>query len=432
MRPSRRLVLALTLVALLALATASHSWLMGPAWLGLMLLLALAALDLRLTRREAAVEARCELPGSLRVREPFVVSYRLHNRATRPIELRLLDARAPAFGGDLELGPLQLMASSSQLLQQTWTPNKRGLIELGPLHARCNSVLGLFERRFSFRSDAPVLRVLPNPGSGTDALLGPDDRAGERARRSRGESLELDNLRPYTDGDDPRHVDWRATARAQQLIVRSFREERNQSLVVAVDVGRMMATQVNGLCKLDHALNTTAALAQAALVHGDRVGFAAFDAEVRSWVPVRDARRGMAQLLEATLSLQPRPLESSFRVLTELLEKNNRKRSLLLILTDFVETADALELESYLGRLSRRHVVLLVALRDPILSELEHAQPELDEPALYRRLVLQDLAAERSLVLRRLTRLGVHTLDLRPEQSRAPVLSRYLALRRAL
>jgi len=196
-----------------------------------------------------------------------------------------------------------------------------------------------------------------------------------------------------------------------------------------------MATRVDGLCKLDHALNTTLALAHAALVHGDRIAFAAFDAAVRSWLPAHPPRRGHALLSEATLSLAPRSVESSFRVLTELLERSHKKRSLVVILTDFVETADALELEGYLGRLARHHVVLLVALRDPILSTLDEALPagsSLGEPELYRRLVLQDLAAERHLVLRRLTRLGVHTLDLRPEQSRAPVLSRYLELRRAL
>jgi uncharacterized protein (DUF58 family) len=118
--------------------------------------------------------------------------------------------------------------------------------------------------------------------------------------------------------------------------------------------------------------------------------------------------------------------------LTELLETQQRKRSLIVILSDFVETADALQLEGYLARLARRHVVLLVALRDVALSELDEPRPALDEAGLYRRLVLQDLAAERRLVLRRLDALGVHTLDLRPEQSRGPLLARYLELRRAL
>lgn len=432
MRPTARLVGGLLASALLAVATAGSSWLVGPAWACLGVVLALFALDLRLTLPEPHVEVVRELPARGRLGEPFTATYRLHNRARRALKVWLIDDRGPALGGDLLLGPLTLAASSWTSVERAWTPRGRGLIALGPIHGLSRSLLGTFERRFEARAQATQLAVLPNAGMGSHRTRGPDDQAGARPRRPRGEGMELDALRRFTQGDDPRHVDWRATARAQQLIVRTFREERKQSLVMAVDAGRMMAAQVEGLSKLDHALNTAVALARAALAHGDRVGFAAFDASVRSWVPVSDPRRGMALLLEATLPLAATTRESSFRVLTELLEAQQRKRSLIVILSDFVETADALQLEGYLARLARRHVVLLVALRDVALSELDEPRPALDEAGLYRRLVLQDLAVERRLVLRRLDALGVHTLDLRPEQSRGPLLARYLELRRAL
>jgi uncharacterized protein (DUF58 family) len=432
MRPTLRLVALLCLNALLAIATAYEAWLIGPAWACFALVLALGVLDGRHPRRAPPPALNFELPRRCRLREPALVTYRIHNPSRRMLVVVLLDERGPDLGGDLVLGPLSLAPAATLALEHAFVAERRGLLRLGPVYGRSSSALGLFERRLASRTDGPLLHVLPNPGTGAGSLLGPDAQPGLRPRRSRGAGMELDTLRRYTEGDDPRHVDWRASARAQQLIVRSFREERNQALVVAVDAGRMMAARVDGLCKLDHALNTTVALARAALIHGDRLGFAAFDAAVRCWLPVRDARRGLAQLLDATLPLEPRAVESSFRALSELLDKNHKKRSLVVILSDFVEAADALELEGYLGRLSRRHVVLLVALRDPALSELDEPRPELDETELYRRLVLQDLAAERDLVLRRLTRLGVHVLDVRPEQARAPVLARYLELRRAL
>jgi uncharacterized protein (DUF58 family) len=432
MRPTAKLVVAFGLCSSLALATLGRAWLVGPAVCCLVLVLALAAIDFRRTMREPALELRCELPPRARLREPFLVSYQLHNPLTRALTLRLLDERGAALGGDLALGPLELPAHARHCLQQSWCAEQRGLLRIGPLHGLGSSRLGLFERRFAVRADAPVLRVLPNPGSSRDPLHGLTAELGIQPARTRGAGMEVDSLRRYTEGDDPRHVDWRASARAQQLIVRSFRAEHNQSLLVAVDTGRMMAARVEGLCKLDHALNTTVALAHASLVYGDRLAFAAFDVSVRSWLPSGDPKRALPRLLEATLPLAARPVESSFRVLTELLESSHKKRSLVVILSDFVETADALSFTGYLARLARRHVVLLVALRDPRLSSLDEPVTELDEQQLYERLVLQDLAAERQLVLRRLTRLGVHTLDLRPEQSRAPVLERYLALRQAL
>jgi uncharacterized protein (DUF58 family) len=432
MRPTARLLGALLALALLAVASAFSGWLAGPAWACLAVVLGLFVLDLRLTLREAPVQVVCELPARCRLGEPFNVKYELHNPTRRTLAVWLIDDRGPALGGDLALGPLALAASSSISLERAWTARGRGLFALGPIHGLSRSLLGTFERRFEARAAASELAVLPNAGPGSGRALGPDAAPGARPRRARGEGMELDALRRFTQGDDPRHVDWRASARAGQLIVRTFRDERKQSLVMAVDCGRMMAAEVEGLSKLDHALNSAVALARAALAHGDRVGFAAFDAAVRSWVPVGDPRRGMALLLEATLPLAPSTRESSFRILTELLEAQQRKRSLVVILSDFVETADALQLEGYLARLARRHVVLLVALRDVALSELDEPRPALDEAEIYRRLVLQDLAAERRLVLRRLDALGVHTLDVRPEQSRGPLLSQYLELRRAL
>lgn len=431
MRPTGRLLGGLLAAASLATAAAVSSWLAGPAWVCLALVFGVFALDLRLTLPEPRVEVACELPARCRLGEPFTAIYRLHNPTRRALEVWLIDDRGSALGGDLLLGPLTLAASSWTSVEQTWTARGRGLLALGSIHGLSRSVLGTFERRFEARAQPARLAVLPNAGHGSRAP-GPDASAGARPRRARGEGMELDALRRFTQGDDPRHVDWRATARAQQLIVRTFREERRQSLVVAVDAGRVMAAEVQGLSKLDHALNTAVALARAALAHGDRIGFAAFDAAVRSWLPVSEPRRGLALLLEATLPLAASARESSFRALAELLEAQQRKRSLIVILSDFVESADGLQLEGYLARLARRHVVLLVALRDVALSELDEPRPALDEPGIYRRLVLQDLAAERRLVLRRLDGLGVHTLDLRPEQSRGPLLARYLELRRAL
>lgn len=432
MRPSARLVRLCAFCALATLATAVSSWLTGPAALALATLLACALWDVRRARSEPPVEVAQEFPGRFRLGERAHVRYRIHNPCDRPIRLHLLDERGPAFAGDLLLGPVALAPHATTELLHTWLPMARGRQQLGPIYGLVSSPLGLFERRILTRADRPILSVVPNPAADRERPLGKGDEAGERPERTRGIGTSFDALRPYAEGDDPRHVDVRASARAGHLIVRTYREERNQRLVIAVDSGRMMAARIGALTKLDHALNTSIALADAASKHGDRLGFVAFDASLRGYLDVDVSHGGRAQLLEATTDLTPRPHESSYRVLTEVLEQRQKKRALVVILTDFIESADALALEGYLARLARRHVVLLVALRDELLSELDVAAPSLNEQAVYRRLVLQDLAGERERVLKRLTRLGVHTLDLRPEESRAPVLARYLSLRRAL
>jgi uncharacterized protein (DUF58 family) len=124
-------------------------------------------------------------------------------------------------------------------------------------------------------------------------------------------------------------------------------------------------------------------------------------------------------------------LEPSYRVLVETLAQCQKKRALVVVLTDFVEGSASSELESYLAVLARRHCVLLVALRDRMLAELDEREPAITRDRLYRRLALQDLAVERAAALGRIRRFGAQTLDLDPAAVTVPLLNRYLAIRQA-
>jgi uncharacterized protein (DUF58 family) len=134
-------------------------------------------------------------------------------------------------------------------------------------------------------------------------------------------------------------------------------------------------------------------------------------------------------MIEATASLQPRAIEPDYRVLVETLARYQSKRALIVGITDFVEGSASRELEAWLGVLAQRHCVLLVTLRDRILAELDQPEASISRGRIYHRLALQDLAVERDTALARIRRLGVHTLDLDPEQVTVPVLNRYLAIR---
>ena len=257
------------------------------------------------------------------------------------------------------------------------------------------------------------------------------DELGVRPRRARGEGSEFESLREYVHGDDPRHLDWRASARRGRLIVRRYQTERRHTVIVAVDTGRLMAAKSAGDSKLDCALDCAIALARLSGQFGDRVGLLAFDQELRALAKPRSGAAGVGGLVEATLELRPRPFEPNYRVLAETLARHQKKRALVVVLTDFVEGSASRELESYLAVLARRHCVLLVAMRDRLLAELDVREPQIARGRLYRRLALQDLAVEREAALRRIAQFGVQTLDLDPARITAPVLNRYLAIRQA-
>src|SRR5260370_30006596 len=232
-------------------------------------------------------------------------------------------------------------------------------------------------------------------------------------------------------GDDPRHIDWRASARHARLQVRQYQTERRHTVFVALDTGRLMSAYVDGTSKLDHAINCAAALARASMGYGDRMGFVAFDSTLRLFARPRSGRGGVGAMIDATSSLAPASFEPDYRILVETLARHQKKRALIVVLTDFVEGGTSRGLEDYLAVLARRHCVMLVALRDRMLREVDEREPTISRERLYRRLALQDLVAEREAVLARIGAFGAQALDLDPAQVPAPVLNRDLAARPA-
>lgn len=430
MVPDRRLVWTFAVPA--AFAFASLFW---PAWLwtagaALAVALALTGIDFAQSRNTRAPSLECRLPRRGRVGSAAGIELRLHNPNAAPIVAQVLVELPADLGGDVALGPHALRPGATHATTISRTPQRRGLRPIGTPQILTRSRLGLMWSRSAPEPPEPF-PVLPAPGLAEAGAL-VDSRAharpGIRPRRPRGEGLEFESLREYVPGDDPRHLDWRASARTGKLISRQYRIERNHSVVVCVDTSRLMSARIDRVSKLDHSLVAGLALAGAVQSAGDRVGLAAFDREVRAWVAPIGPRAALTPFLDATLPLEVSPVEPTYRVLADLLARYQKKRALVIILTDFVEGASSASLESYLSLLARRHCVLLVACRDPLLSSLG-ADPGIGAAEVYRRLVIQDLVVERQTALERIRRMGVQTLDLQPDQMTAPLLASYLEIR---
>jgi uncharacterized protein (DUF58 family) len=276
-----------------------------------------------------------------------------------------------------------------------------------------------------------VLRVYPDashylrPEALTPARV--LEAIGVKPAPRRGEGLDFESLREYLPGDDPRRVDWRATARRGRLVVRQFQHERNHTVVIAVDASRLMAGEVEGRSKLDHAVDAALALAYAALTAGDRVSLLVFDREVVGHLAPRAHRRQLGDFLELLRPVQPRLVEASYDALARALALRHRQRALVVVLTDFVEASSA-RVIAPLSVVARRHRLVLVALRDRLFAALDLPATG-DDLDIYRRLVLDDLLRERDTALSALRRSGVQTIDLPPESITAAVLNRYLAIR---
>lgn len=414
------------------------SWLAPALAASALVLVALVLWDALLLRRTPGVILTRRLPERAFVGREATIELELRNTGTTSAWVDVFEELPRALAPeDPVLRSLTIAPGSIAAHRLVVSPSERGEMILGAAAVLERSPMGFLSRR-SAHGAGDRLRVFPD----TQRYLRPealDPRRvlaalGVRPTRRRGEGMDFESLREWVPGDDPRRLDWAASARRGRPVVRLHQHERSHTLLLALDASRLMAARAGGRSKLDFAVDAALALAWAALATGDRVGLVVFDAEVRAQLAPRGRRGDLGDFVEALRSVQPRLVEAEPDTLVRHLAMQRQQRALVVILTDFVEAAAA-RLVPPLVVLARRHQVLLVALRDHAYDVLDPRSGVADDAtrphALERHLVLDDLLREREAALATLRRAGLHTLDLVPEAVTPAVLNRYLALRGA-
>jgi uncharacterized protein (DUF58 family) len=252
---------------------------------------------------------------------------------------------------------------------------------------------------------------------------------GVRSVRRRGGGTTFANLREYQTGDDPRHIDWKATARRRHLITREFTVEQGQTIMIAVDAGRMMTQFAGELPRFEYALNSALVLADIAASSGDRVGLLVFDDAIRAFVPPAGGPGAVARLREALIPVAPSMAEPDYALAFRTLGMRHRKRSLFVLFTDVIDVRASQSLIAHTARSAARHLPLVVALRNEQLLAASAARTGDDLERLYERAASEELIQAREDALTRMRRAGVSVLDVAPEAMAAAVINRYLELK---
>jgi uncharacterized protein (DUF58 family) len=434
LHPSPR-ALRLALVGLgLALAVALGPpalWTVWAAfWLGYAALLAADAL---LCAHPSELTVAIALPDTLPVGAPCAAALDIHSsspRASRGLALDLGLALSAHFE---PVAPFAAASTGADLhAPLTLWPLRRGPASVEALWLRWQGPLGLV-RRTHRRQLAAQTRAVPNLARVRDAASGLATdlapRAGARVERVLGDGSEFDRLVEFVRGLDRRSIDWKASARHARLLSRRHRAERNQQVVLAVDTGRLMGEPTAGLTRLDHAIHAALALAWVGLESGDRVGLFAFDERPRAWLAPRSGRQAFQAVSHASGALEYTTAETNFTLgLTELATRLER-RSLIVVLTDFVDAVAAELMVQNLGRLAKRHLVIFVALTDTSLDALVTSPPAgLDD--VHRAVIAETLRQDRERVLRRLGRAGILSVEAPPDRVSPALVQRYLRVKR--
>lgn len=378
-----------------------------------------------------------DAPGTLYVGEPGEATLTVRARAKRPVRLEafidLSEHLRPVEPVHATCGP------EGSKLTIPLIARRRGTASMETIWIRYGGMLDML--RFTVRW--PVdhqLAVVPNVLPVRRAALSmPFDRglqAGLKIEKYRGDGTEFDSLREFVVGDDTRAIHWKSSARHRSLLCRQFRAERNHQVMLAVDSGRLMSQPLDGggrhragIPKLDHAVTAGLMLAYVGLKSGDRVGLYCFNEAVGVYAPPQGGMAHYRALAHLSARIDYTDAETNYTLGLTTLSQRLRRRSLVVVLTDFVDTITAELMIENLGRLADRHVVVFVTLRDRELERLAVERPE-SSLALNRAVVASSYLHDRYGVLRRLERLGLHVVDADPAKIGTGLINRYLEIKR--
>ena len=432
MRPASTLLwLLLGWTALGVLA--AIGWLPLLGWLAFALLvLALAAFDARRLRAEPSPVLSRELPPVVPLGPELVVGLRLRPQGKRALAFELHDLHPGGWPVRGMPRQLALPPGRELALDYAVTPTGRGRFDFSGSHLRLHSPWRLWTQRRTIGEPAS-LRVYPNFAplarmAGLSVEVA-SRSVGARLQRRRGEGTEFHELRDYRIGDSLRKIDWKATARVARLVSREYRDERNQQVVLLLDCGRRMLAQDDRLAHFDHVLNASLALAYIALRQGDSVGMLACAGEDLRWMPPQQGSGGMDMLLGAGYDLQPKAVATDYLAAASALQARQRRRAFVVLVTN-VRDEDDEELRMAVRLLSRRHLVLVVSLRE---LALDHAAATVDEEldTSIRAAAAMDYLAQRDAMHDALRRAGVAMLDVSCHELSGVLVERYLAVKRA-
>lgn len=426
--PTGRLALAIALAALPLVVLRPGSWWIVAVLLGLVV--AAAVFDLATAPSPSDIEVQRDFPATLTVGDDAELVWTVTNRADRAATITIADAIWPSFAATRRRATVRLEPLRRHRFGAHITPSRRGRFPFGAIAVRTVGPLGLMARQTNqiLPGTVAVMPAFPSKELLSTRMRIPLE-SGVRSVRSRGSGTEFEQLREYRQGDDFRKVDWAATARQQHVVVRDYRVERNQYVIALLDNGRSMAGTVGDTPRVEHAMDAVLGLTQVAGRLGDNVGLLTFDSQIRSIVPARNSKAQFAKVAEAMYLLDPSLDESAYGVAFTSAAARFRRRSLFVVFTELVDTVIADALLPALTSLTRTHVVLVAAVRDPDVATWASESGHDSASDAYRSAAAAAALSTRERTAARLTAAGAIVVDAKPGELATDVVDRYLELK---
>ena len=428
--PARLLLVVVIALALLALTAAFHEELDDIAWIVASCFFILCLLDLLSARKLSDIHINRQLPNSLPVNVWTDVQLEIVHKLTSTQEIEIFDHHPSSAEVKHLPQRVLLKPGCTTRISYKLRPKQRGsaLFRFTQIYIPSPFKLWTYSR---IKGENNEVRVYPDFSAITHyRLLATDNRTsqlGIKRKQKRGEGLEFHQLRDYRDGDSLRQVDWKASIRKNKLISKEYQDERDQQIFFMLDCGRRMRAQDGHLSHFDHALNAALLLSYVALRQGDAVGMMSFGGNSR-WLSPQKSKAAVNTILNSVYNLQPTTQASDYTAAAEMLIKRQRKRSLIVLITNFREE-NIEDLVPALKLLSKHHLVLLASTREEILDDTLSQQVNNLQSAL-NYLGTFSYIQERQRGQQQLKHQGILSIDVPPSKLPVGVVNSYLEIKR--
>ncbi|RWD91628.1 MAG: DUF58 domain-containing protein [Mesorhizobium sp.] len=408
---------------LIALALPSV-WYLGLLWI--CALLAFLAVDAAAGRGRASLSATLAAPPQVGVGGRFT----LHIAAGLGARPRRLQVRV---GHDQRLSPVNGTGGAlpaNGTLDLEFDAVRRGIASFDRLWLRWQGPFGLVWNQVVLPMDRKIA-VLPDVSRARDeaiTLLQRSALADGHAQKRAGQGREFEALKDYQPGMGRRMIDWKRSARHGKLLAREFRIEENNNIVLAVDSGRLMCEPVDGVPKVDRAVTAALLSAFIALKGGDLVSLFSFDARPRVSSGAVRGSPSFTMIQKRAAEIDYSTEETNFTLALTTLAAKLDRRSLVIVFTDFVDAISAELMLRTVGRLTERHLVLFMLMKDVELETLADMAPAAPEDVA-RAVTAGDLLRQRQVVIGRLRLLGAHVIEADHQRLGPALVERYIQLK---
>ena len=326
---------------------------------------------------------------------------------------------------------LILSNKEEKTLHYDLTPTERGVYLFGNINVFTSSPLQLATKKYVLGKPKELkcypsflkLREFDFRAFNNDAAS-----YGTKKVRRIGHSLEFEQIKEYVSGDDIRSLNWKATAKRNQLMINQYVEEKSQPVYSIIDKGRAMQMHFNNLSLLDYAINATLAISNVILRKQDKAGMLSFSTKLEDWVVAEKRNSQMSLISEALHNIKTDFSESDFSTLYAVVKRKITQRSLLILYTNF-ETIDGLKRQlPYLRALAKNHLVLIVFFENTELDTLITSKKE-DVLGVYDSIIAEKFMYEKKSIVKELKKYGIQSVLTKPENLTGDTINKYLELK---